>query len=137
MSVLPILGGTAYAATANHDDDGSLVSVKDNDAQALAQACHNHVPVNVLGVQVPVNEIAASLGLTLGSDDSPSSGPDSSCDQAAGQENSGGSGQENDGSGQENNERAPQDGAAGDDDPGHEHDESGDENDGLLDFLLP
>lgn len=125
--LIPLL--PVSAATANDDDDSSVVDASDNNVQALAQVCHNHVPVNVLGVQVPVQEIAASLGLPIGSDESPSSGPDSSCDQASGQENQGGSGQTNGGSGQENNDPGPQ--------PGHKNDDRRDKDDeGLLDRLL-
>ena len=67
------------AAWADDDDESSVVSVHDNVVGA--QVCHNQVPVNVLGVQVPIKELAASLGVPIGSDDSPQRGPDSSCNQ--------------------------------------------------------
>jgi hypothetical protein len=59
-------------------DNGGLLNVAHN--QVSGQACGDEVPVNVLGVQVPVNRVAASLGLL-------STGPnagaqDSSCKQA-------------------------------------------------------
>jgi hypothetical protein len=42
-------------------DDG-LVSVSDNNVGPF-QVCHNDVPVNAVGVQVPVSDLTALLGL--------------------------------------------------------------------------
>jgi hypothetical protein len=43
--------------------DGGLVEVADTNVGPF-QACHNDVPINAVGAQVPVNDIAAILGLT-------------------------------------------------------------------------
>jgi uncharacterized low-complexity protein len=43
-------------------DDGGLVSIDDNNVGPF-QACNNDVPVNVLGVQVPVSDITAIVGI--------------------------------------------------------------------------
>ncbi|MGH3159579.1 MAG: hypothetical protein ACRDNF_23810 [Streptosporangiaceae bacterium] len=53
----------AYAGTYNGPggDSGGLVNASHN--QVVGQACQDEVPVNVLGVQVPVWDAAASLGL--------------------------------------------------------------------------
>lgn len=103
LLVLTVLAGSAGPASAKHDHDdgqeGLVSAANDNNVQVPAEACHNDVPVNALGVQVTVKEIFASLGLPVLSDESPAAGPDTSCDQNAGQENDGG--QENQGSGQD------------------------------------
>ncbi|MGH3097262.1 MAG: hypothetical protein ACRDMV_14855 [Streptosporangiales bacterium] len=46
-------------------DDGGLVSLSDNNVGPF-QACHNNVPVNVVGGQVPISDIVGVLG--IGSD---------------------------------------------------------------------
>jgi hypothetical protein len=53
----------AYAGTYTgpSGDNGGLVNASHN--QVVGQACQDEVPVNVLGVQVPVWDAAASLGL--------------------------------------------------------------------------
>ncbi|TWD80361.1 hypothetical protein FB561_1436 [Kribbella amoyensis] len=43
-------------------DNGSLVAVDDN-AIGPFQACHNFVPVNGVGGQVPINDITAIVGI--------------------------------------------------------------------------
>lgn len=77
-----LLTFTPTAAWGEDDDESSVISVHDNVVGV--QACHNHVPVNVLGVQVPINDVAASVGVPILSDDSPEEGrpgqPDE-CDQ--------------------------------------------------------
>ncbi len=50
-------GGKWYRA----GDDG-LISVSDNNVGPF-QVCHNDVPVNAVGVQVPVSDLTALLGL--------------------------------------------------------------------------
>jgi len=86
----------APAAWAEDDDESSVVTVHDNVVGV--QVCHNQVPVNVLGVQVPIKELAASLGVPIGSDDSPQRGPDSSCNQdGTGRGNEGSVGRDSDG----------------------------------------
>lgn len=63
----------AFATDGGHDGDHSgidkdskgLVSgLNGNNANVPVQACNNNVPVNVLGVQVPVEDAAAGNGLT-------------------------------------------------------------------------
>lgn len=86
-----VVGGTAGMAQADSSDDDSVVGVHDNNVSFLA--CHNDVPINVLGIQVPVYDIAASLGIPIASEDSPSEGPDQSCNQSsAGGKNEGSAG---------------------------------------------
>jgi len=43
-------------------DDGSLIALDDNKIGPF-QACDNFVPVNVLGVQVPVKDVIGIIGL--------------------------------------------------------------------------
>jgi hypothetical protein len=43
-------------------DGGGLVAVDDNNVGPF-QLCNNHVPINVLGVQVPVDNIVGIVGL--------------------------------------------------------------------------
>jgi hypothetical protein len=92
LLALFVVGGNAGIAQADNSDDDSVVGVHDNNVSA--QLCHNQIPVNILGIQIPVQEIAASLGLPIASEDSPSEGPDDSCNQSsAGGENEGSAGQ--------------------------------------------
>ncbi|TDU90103.1 hypothetical protein EV138_3686 [Kribbella voronezhensis] len=51
-------GGTKWYA-AHHD--GSLVALDGNSIGPL-QACHNFIPVNAVGAQVPVKDITAIIG---------------------------------------------------------------------------
>ncbi|GAA1387945.1 hypothetical protein GCM10009613_24570 [Pseudonocardia kongjuensis] len=46
------------------DAKGVVAGLNGNNAQVPVQACNNNVPVNVLGVQVPVEDAAAANGLT-------------------------------------------------------------------------
>lgn len=52
----------------NGDESGGFVNVADNNVNIPIQACHNQVPVNVLGVQVPIieNDLVAELTGALG-----------------------------------------------------------------------
>lgn len=92
LVALLIVGGTAGVAHADTSDDDSVVGIHDNNVSV--QLCHNQIPINILGIQIPVQEIAASLGLPIASEDSPTEGPDESCNQSsAGGENEGSAGQ--------------------------------------------
>lgn len=62
----------------------SLVEVDRNNVGPF-QVCNNDVPVNVLGVQVPFDQIAGAVGL-LDEGDSPA-GNIKDCDQATAQDN--------------------------------------------------
>jgi hypothetical protein len=75
----------AYAGTYNGPagDNGGLLNASHN--QVAGQVCGNDVPVNVLGVQVPVNRVSAALGLLSTGPDA--SGQDSSCHQPSVQSN--------------------------------------------------
>ncbi|MFP5071547.1 hypothetical protein ACLFMI_18025 [Pseudonocardia nantongensis] len=44
--------------------EGLVSGLNGNDINVPVQACNNNVPVNVLGVQVPVEDAAAGNGLT-------------------------------------------------------------------------
>lgn len=75
----------ASAATASGapGDSGGLLNISHN--QVPIQACSNHIPVNVLGIQVPVSEVSAALGLA--SEGLTASKQDSSCHQGTAQNN--------------------------------------------------
>ena len=55
-------GATAGMTWYAIDEDGGLVNVADNNVGPL-QACHNDVPVNVIGVQVPIDDVTGLLGI--------------------------------------------------------------------------
>jgi hypothetical protein len=76
-------GSAAYAYSGPSGDNGGLANLSHN--QVVGQACGDEVPVNVLGVQVPVDRVAASLGLLA--TEPVGAAQDSSCKQAAGQMN--------------------------------------------------
>ncbi|MEQ3552094.1 hypothetical protein WIS52_16595 [Pseudonocardia nematodicida] len=46
------------------DAKGLIAGANGNNISTPVQACNNNVPVNVLGVQVPVEDAAAGNGLT-------------------------------------------------------------------------
>ncbi len=48
-----------------HESQG-IVNVSDNTVQVPIQVCNNYVPVNVLGVQVPIQGVAGNVA--VGSD---------------------------------------------------------------------
>ncbi|MBN9790066.1 hypothetical protein DMP17_15865 [Pseudonocardia sp. TMWB2A] len=94
----------AFASEGHHDGhhhadgidksaDGLIAGLNGNNVDVPVQACNNNVPVNVLGVQVPVEDVAGGNGLTgalgvLGagkakSGDSVTAQPDN-CAQSAG-----------------------------------------------------
>lgn len=57
----------AFASDDNEIDksaDGLVAAGNGNNLDVPIQACNNNVPVNVLGVQVPVEDAAAGNGLT-------------------------------------------------------------------------
>ncbi|RZT84936.1 hypothetical protein EV383_1796 [Pseudonocardia sediminis] len=61
------LSPLAFADSGNvidKDSKGIVSGLNGNNAQLPVQACNNNVPVNVLGVQVPVEDAAAGNGLT-------------------------------------------------------------------------
>jgi hypothetical protein len=80
------MSGNGWGWTYNgpSGDNGGLVNVSHN--QVTGQLCNNRVPVNVLGVQVPVDEIAGALGILSTAPELASQ--DSSCWQGTGQNNS-------------------------------------------------
>ncbi|MDN5919492.1 MAG: hypothetical protein L0I76_31075 [Pseudonocardia sp.] len=58
-------GGHHGAANVVDKDSEGLVSVLNgNNVNVPIQACNNNIPVNVLGVQVPVEDVAGGNGLT-------------------------------------------------------------------------
>jgi hypothetical protein len=64
--------GSALAAEAESTDDGSqhgVVNVGDVQTITPLNACNNDVPVNALGVQVPVEDVSGALDLGLLGDD--------------------------------------------------------------------
>ncbi len=82
--VIGMWAPAAMAATSPSGDNGGLVNISHN--QVPVQACNDNVPVNVLGVQVPVNHVTGAGN--LGSPGSTSTaGQDTSCHQASGQAN--------------------------------------------------
>ena len=75
---------SAGTYTGPSGDNGGLVNLSHN--QVPLQGCNNFVPVNVLGVQVPVNRAAGALGLLWGSGTT-TAGQNESCKQASAQAN--------------------------------------------------
>jgi hypothetical protein len=68
----------------NNSGDAGVVNLSHN--QTPIQACNDTVPVNVLGVQVPVNHVTGA-GNLLSPASSTVAGQDNSCHQASGQAN--------------------------------------------------
>ncbi|MGH3097261.1 MAG: hypothetical protein ACRDMV_14850 [Streptosporangiales bacterium] len=67
------------------DDDGGLIEVSDNNVGPF-QVCNNNVPVNGVGVQVPVDDVTGIIG--IGSDGNSATLVES-CDQDTTQNNDG------------------------------------------------
>ena len=67
-------------------DNGGVVNISHN--QVPIQACNNYVPVNVVGIQVPVDKVAGSLGL-LTAGTTTVTKQDTSCHQPSAQANGG------------------------------------------------
>lgn len=71
-SVAGLLALSPIAFAGNDGDaidksaEGVVAGANGNNAEVPVQACNNNVPVNVLGVQVPVEDAAAGNGLTGG-----------------------------------------------------------------------
>lgn len=59
------LSGTAGIALA---DQAGAANVDDVQTTVPASACNNDVPVNVLGVQVPIQDVAGNVPLLSGAD---------------------------------------------------------------------
>ncbi|MDN5920440.1 MAG: hypothetical protein L0I76_35960 [Pseudonocardia sp.] len=60
-------GGHGHHGSANvidKDSKGLISGLNGNNVNVPIQACNNNVPVNVLGVQVPVEDASALNGLT-------------------------------------------------------------------------
>lgn len=68
----------------NTGDNAGVINVTHN--QVPIQACNDEVPVNVLGVQVPVYDVVAALGI-LAPVSGTFAGQDTSCHQASSQAN--------------------------------------------------
>ncbi len=66
----------------SHESQG-IINVADNDVLVPVQACNNYVPVNVLGVQVPIEDVAGNIPI-LSEDDNDAQAGDETCQQAAG-----------------------------------------------------
>ena len=64
--------------------DAGVVNLSHN--QTPIQACNDQVPVNVLGVQVPVYDVVAALGVLAPLSDT-AAGQDNSCHQGSAQAN--------------------------------------------------
>ena len=59
-------GGKHHGAenVIDKDAEGLIAGLNGNDVNVPIQACNNNVPVNVLGVQVPVEDASALNGVT-------------------------------------------------------------------------
>ncbi|ALL79425.1 hypothetical protein AD006_29615 (plasmid) [Pseudonocardia sp. EC080610-09] len=57
-------GGHHHTEGIGKSADGLIAGLNGNNVDVPIQACNNNVPVNVLGVQVPVEDAAAGNGLT-------------------------------------------------------------------------
>lgn len=81
----PIANAVAADGPGGSSDSG-LVNVSHN--QIPVQLCNNTIPVNVLGVQVPLQGVAAALGL-VSKEDTAVSKQNDSCHQGTAQRNAG------------------------------------------------
>jgi len=79
-----VSSASAVSPVTGHGSDDSLIEIDDNNVGPF-QVCNNDVPVNVLGVQVPLDQIAGVLGL-VGNDGNSSSNI-KNCDQDTIQDN--------------------------------------------------
>jgi hypothetical protein len=59
-----------------HESQG-IVNVSDNSARLPMQACNNYVPINVLGVQVPVQDVAGTVAVSSDGDGEATVSPNS------------------------------------------------------------
>ncbi|WP_375001482.1 hypothetical protein [Aeromicrobium sp. CTD01-1L150] len=89
VATIASLGLGVSAATAVDDVNGpssrsSLANVSENNVGPF-QVCNNTVPVNVLGVQVPFDQIAGVIGLV--ENDGNASSNAKNCDQESAQDN--------------------------------------------------
>jgi hypothetical protein len=75
------------ASTSPSGDNAGVANISHN--QVPLQACNDTVPVNVLGVQVPVNHVTGA-GNLLSPGSTTAAGQDTSCHQASGQANGSG-----------------------------------------------
>ena len=76
-TALASTAGSAFAAEADGGDgttQNGLVNVGDVQTIAPLNACNNDVPVNVLGVQVPIEDVSGALDLGLLGHDEDSDG---------------------------------------------------------------
>jgi hypothetical protein len=68
-------GGGTNVASYEQNTEG-LVNVTDTNINPALNVCDNQIPVNVLGIQVPINDTSAlngltgALGIPVGSEDS-------------------------------------------------------------------
>ena len=76
--VIGMWAPAAMASTGPSGDNAGVANVSHN--QVPIQACNDEVPVNVLGVQVPVYDVVAALGV-LAPVSGTFAGQDTSCHQ--------------------------------------------------------
>jgi hypothetical protein len=82
--VIGVWAPAAMASTSPSGDNAGVVNISHN--QVPVQACNDNVPVNVLGVQVPVNHVTGA-GNLLSPGSTSAAGQDTSCHQASSQAN--------------------------------------------------
>jgi hypothetical protein len=66
----------------SHESQG-IGNLADNDVLVPVQACNNYVPINVLGVQVPIEDVAGNIPIFSEGDSNADTG-DETCQQADG-----------------------------------------------------
>jgi hypothetical protein len=66
----------------SHESEG-IFNVADNDVLVPIQVCNNYVPVNVLGVQVPIEDVAGNIPILSEGDNDAEAG-DETCQQPSG-----------------------------------------------------
>lgn len=69
-----------------HNSSG-LINVSDNNVQVTGQVCNNDVPVNAVGGQAPIDEIAGAIGILNQGDVESSPQQIDNCAQDTDQEN--------------------------------------------------
>jgi hypothetical protein len=63
----------------SHESEG-IINVADNDVLVPIQVCNNYVPINVLGVQVPIEDVAGNIPILSEGDNDAEVG-DETCQQ--------------------------------------------------------
>ena len=64
LAISPMAFASDGGSEIDKDAKGLIAGLNGNNVNVPIQACNNNIPVNVLGVQVPVEDASALNGLT-------------------------------------------------------------------------